>query len=116
MTLNVLPGRIAVLWPLSAGGLLEVPDWVRRQGEQVRGDKLEARKVTVYDSKFPGVYPGDQVCVRADAACLALEHGEYDFIPEGHEIRIYGVHEPILDGSRRGDEERGQDIVMWREA
>lgn len=83
MNLRVLPGRVAVLWPLSDEGLIVAPRRVRR--------------VRVLSSGFPGIRAGDSVAVRADAACLSLTCSDYDFVPKGYEVRIYGVHEAVLN-------------------
>jgi hypothetical protein len=83
MSLRVLPGRVAVLWPLGDEGLIVAPQRVRR--------------ARVFSSGFPGIRDGDSVAVRADAACLSLNRSDYDFVPEGHEVRIYGVHEAVLN-------------------
>lgn len=96
-----LPGRVAVLYPLEAENeFIQVPAWVKRKEETVKGGALEVRKVQVLTSGFPGIRAGDTVGVRCEAACMALEHKEEPhWVPEGYEIRIYGVYEPILGGS-----------------
>jgi hypothetical protein len=103
--LTVLPGRLAVLYPLSVGGPVLFPAQFRRQGEATGGGPLEGRRVTVFASGFPPLRAGDSVVVRSDAACLALSALDYPFVPEGHEVRIYGVHEGVLN-----DEE--EDVVF----
>ena len=109
MKLRVLPGRVAVLYPVEerSDQIVQVPAAIRRKTESLMGAALECRRARVLSSGFPGVCEGDTVAVRCDAACLALEPRDYDFVPPGHEVRIYGVHEDVLNDDR--------DVVMWRE-
>ncbi|MGV3613848.1 MAG: hypothetical protein ACO1SV_00815 [Fimbriimonas sp.] len=90
MSLTVLPGRLAVLYPLVDDGVVLVPPGHRRGA-------LEGRRATVFASGFPPLRAGDSVVVRCDAACLALSALDYPFVPEGYEVRIYGVHEGVLN-------------------
>lgn len=108
--LRVLPGRVGVLYPLfeDSSSLIQIPAALRRKGEAVAGASAEARKVEVLASGFPGIAPGETVAVRCGAACLALEHGDYPWVPKGFEVRIYGVHERVLN-----DE---QDVVVFKVA
>lgn len=108
--LRVLPGRVGVLYPLfeDSAGLIEIPASLVRKAEALGGGATQARCVQVLSSGFPGILAGETVAVRCDAACLALEHGDYPWVPKGYEVRIYGVHEPVLN-----DE---QDVVVFKVA
>lgn len=107
--ITALPGRLAVLWPLEPqdGFSLVVPDWVKRRGEQLRGEAFEARRCKVLSSGFPGVYPGDSVGILADGACLTLEKEDWPEIPDGFEVRFYGVTEPLMGSDR--------DLLIWKD-
>lgn len=104
--IRALPGRIVVLYPLNpiTDQIIQVPNYVKRKEEAVMGVALETRKSKVLSSGYPGIPEGLEVYVRCDAACLALDHQDYAWIPEGHEVRIFGVHEAVLN-----DE---QDVVF----
>jgi hypothetical protein len=108
-----LPGRVAVLYPLSVESdeLIQVPGWIKRKEEHLMGAPLEIRKVKVLSSGFPGIWAGDTVGVRCDAACLALDYRDYEWIAEGFEVRIYGVYEPIVSG-----QSSGEDVVFFKVA
>lgn len=40
---------------------------------------------------------GEWVAMRTYVANLALSHDDYEEIPEGYELRIYGVKQPLIE-------------------
>jgi hypothetical protein len=55
----------------------------------------------------------DIVGIRADAAAREEEPVDRAVIPDGYELRFYGVHEPLFDWGK-DPAERGTDVVLWK--
>lgn len=94
-SLTMLPGRLAVVYPLELARPFEIEARVRREIEQLHGGPYETRHCEVVASGIPELEAGDEVIVRCDAPCLALEPHDYPWVPAGSEVRVYGVHEPV---------------------
>jgi hypothetical protein len=81
------------------------------------GNALECRVCEVVSSGIDFLEEGDRAVIRADAAGLeinrdsAREIGLEGAIPEGYELRIYGVTEPIFG---YGDDD--DDVVLGKMA
>lgn len=93
--LTVLPGRVAVCYPLTPSGIVQIPAEIRRHNEEVGGCAAETRTATVVGSGISELQNGDQVIVRCGSPSLSLEPGDYPWVPAEHEIRLYGVYEPV---------------------
>lgn len=107
--IRVLPGRIAVLWELEPEGLIHVPDAFKMSEANRKG--IPATKTcTVLASGMPGIGKGDLVAVRMDAAGLILDKTDYSWVPDGFEVRIYGVTEPLID--RAPDAHPENDVLF----
>lgn len=105
MTLSPLPDKVAVLWPIETDELIKVPGWVKRQDESrqtaLGNNTFEVRKVKVLSSGHPDFREGETIAVRVDASALILDHLDYPaLVPQGHEVRIYGMFEDMVDGVR----------------
>lgn len=112
MSLRVLPDRIAVLWPLEPEGLFVVPDAIKL-AEANRRMTPATKVCKVLSSGFWQVREGDLVAIRMDAAGLILDRTDYPWIPEGYEVRIYGVTEPILDNGDRDNPAHPENDILF---
>lgn len=112
-----LPGRVAVLYPVEENPFIHVPEEEVRRLEQMYGNALECRICHVVSSGIDFLDEGDRAVIRSDAAGLeinqdsAREIGLEGVIPEGYELRIYGVTEPVFG---YGDDD--DDVVLGKMA
>lgn len=92
-----LPGRLIVAVPPQDLGPIKIPLWVERQIVERDGDAAIGRSAYVLRSGLRDVADTDTVWVFDNAPGLAIGPLDNPRIPDGWEVRIYGVHAPASD-------------------
>jgi hypothetical protein len=85
---RVLPGRLSVLIDPRRDGAVSLPDSVLAKIRDLEIPPYDLDTGTVIDSGVGGIRPGDRVAVLPREG-LAIESGDFPWMPEGREVRIY---------------------------
>lgn len=115
--IKVLPGRLSVLVDTSDELVLQSGLILTKEAahlNEMLGHAEEVLEGIVVSSGVDWLQPGQTVVLRSKFGHVVYTPSECEGIPEGMELRIYGVHDPLVwtDAMTKATGRVGQDVVI----